>query len=110
MDQRLCRPLRGGGLLLWEVFMETRVAVISVILDDEKAAPALNALLHENRKWIIGRLGIPYKQKNVCIVSVALDAPQDVTAALAGKIGRLPGASAKAAYSSLVTQEQEDKI
>ncbi|MBP5274160.1 MAG: iron-only hydrogenase system regulator [Abditibacteriota bacterium] len=85
--------------------METRVAVISVILDCGDAAPLLNGLLHEYRDWIIGRMGIPYKAKGVCIVSVALDAPQDVIAALSGKIGKIEGASVKTSYSSLVTKE-----
>lgn len=83
--------------------METRVAVISIIVDCEDTAPRLNTLLHEYRQYIIGRMGIPYKEKNVCIVSVALDAPQNIISALSGKIGSLPGASAKTAYSELIT-------
>ncbi|MBR4749116.1 MAG: iron-only hydrogenase system regulator [Abditibacteriota bacterium] len=85
--------------------METRVAVISVIVEKEEAAPRLNELFHRSRQWIIGRMGIPYKQKNVSIVSIALDAPQDVIAALAGQIGKLEGVSVKTAYSSLITKE-----
>ena len=83
---------------------ETRVAVISVII--EQGSPAteeLNRLLSENAAYIIGRMGIPYRAKKINIISVAIDAPQDVIAALSGRIGRLPGISAKTAYSNVIT-------
>ena len=79
--------------------METRVAVISIIVEDENAAIALNDILHSYNKYIIGRMGIPYRQKNISIISLAVDAPQDVISALSGKIGWLDGVSAKTAYS-----------
>ena len=79
--------------------METRVAVISIIIENPDSVQAMNELLHQYSSYIIGRMGIPYRAKGINIISVAVDAPQDQISALAGKIGRLPGVSAKAAYS-----------
>ena len=79
--------------------METRVAVVSIIVENEESVASLNAILHEYGHYIIGRMGLPYRAKGVSIISVVLDAPQDVISALAGRIGRLPGVSAKTAYS-----------
>ena len=81
--------------------MESRVAVISIIVEDWSATEALNALLHEYGKYIIGRMGIPYRARNINIISVAIDAPQDTISALSGKIGALHGVSAKTAYSGV---------
>ncbi len=81
--------------------METRVAVMGIIVQDLQAAEHLNAILHEYGPYIIGRMGIPYRQKNISILSVAVDAPQDVISAVAGKIGRLPGVSVKTAYAPI---------
>ena len=81
--------------------METRVAVISIIVEDPNAVEALNALLHEYGDFIIGRMGLPYREKKINIISIALDAPQDVISALAGKIGNLQGVSAKTAFSGV---------
>ena len=79
--------------------MDTRVAVISIIIEDREAVQEMNAILHEYAEYIIGRMGIPYRSKGISIISVAVDAPLNVINALSGKIGRLPGVSAKAAYS-----------
>ena len=79
--------------------MDTRVAVISIIVENPDAATPLNALLHEYSKWVIGRMGIPYREKNISIICIAVDAPQDVINTLTGGIGKLDGVSAKAAYS-----------
>ena len=79
--------------------METRVALIGIIVTQESSVAALNELLHQYGHYIIGRMGLPYREKGVNIISVVLDAPQDVISALAGRIGRLPGVSAKTAYS-----------
>ena len=81
--------------------METRVAVMSIIVEDYDAVEKLNALLHAYGEWIIGRMGIPYRQKKINIISIAIDAPQDTIAALSGKIGNLPGVSAKTVYSNV---------
>lgn len=83
--------------------METRVAVISIIVESGAVTVSLNELLSSASKYIIGRMGIPYKARGINIISVAIDAPQDVISALSGKIGRLPGVSAKTAYSNVIT-------
>ena len=85
--------------------METRVAVMSIIVENPDAVERINALLHENRQYHIGRMGIPYPKRNISVISLVLDAPQNVIAALAGKIGTLPGVSVKTAYSSVITKE-----
>ena len=80
--------------------METRVAVIGIIVENNDSAERLNAVLHEYADIIIGRMGLPYKKKNINIVSLAVDAPQDVISALTGKIGALPNISVKTAYAN----------
>lgn len=79
--------------------METRVALISIIVEKYDSAESVNSLLHEYGDCIIGRMGIPYRKKSINIISVAVDAPQDVISALSGKIGRLDGVSVKTVYS-----------
>ena len=85
--------------------METRVAVISIIVEEKDSVEKLNSILHEYGEYIIGRMGVPYRQKNISIISVAIDAPQDKISTLAGKIGRLSGVSAKTAFSGVITNE-----
>lgn len=75
--------------------METRVSVISIIIKNEEAVVAINELLHEYRQYIIGRMGIPYREKGISIISVVIDAPGNVTSALSGKLGMQTGVSAK---------------
>ena len=86
--------------------MDTRVAVISIIVENKNAIERLNHLLQEESEYIIGRMGIPYREKGVSIISVAIDAPQDVISALSGKLGRLEGVSAKTAYSNVITKAE----
>lgn len=81
--------------------METRVAVISIIVENPDSVARLNGLLHDYGEYIIGRMGIPYREKNINIISVAVDAPQDKINSLTGLIGKLDGVSAKAAYSKI---------
>lgn len=81
--------------------MATRVAVIGIIVEKAEAVEQLNAILHEYRDYIIGRMGVPYKVRGVNVISVAVDAPEDEIAALAGKVGNLEGVSAKTAYSNV---------
>ena len=83
--------------------METRVAVLAIIVRDTASVPALNELLHQYAPYIIGRMGVPYRARGVNIISVVLDAPQDAISALSGKIGRLEGVSAKTLYSNVIT-------
>ncbi|MBE6976288.1 MAG: hypothetical protein E7439_03720 [Ruminococcaceae bacterium] len=85
--------------------METRVAVMSIIVENMDSVEPLNALLHGSGKYIIGRMGIPYHKRGISIISIALDAPQDAIAALAGKIGNLKGISVKTAYSSVISKD-----
>ena len=82
--------------------MDTRIAVVGIIIEDTEAAGSVNEILHQYRTYIIGRMGLPYPQKAVNIISVVVDAPQDVISAMSGKLGRLDGVSAKAMYSKVV--------
>ncbi len=84
--------------------MKKRVAVISVIVENAESVEELNKLLSTCREEIIGRMGIPYREKKVSLISVAIDAPEDTINALTGKIGRLPGVSAKTNYSNIITE------
>lgn len=84
--------------------METRIAVMSIIVENPEAVERLNAILHEYGEFIIGRMGIPYRKRNISIISIALDAPQNTLSALAGKIGALTGISVKTAYSGVISQ------
>ena len=79
--------------------METRVAVMGIIVEDTDSVEALNGLLHDYGAYIIGRMGVPYHQRGVNVISVAMDAPADVISALSGKIGRLQGITAKTVYA-----------
>lgn len=85
--------------------MQTRVAVMSIIVEERDTVGKLNELLHEYGKYILGRMGIPYRAKGIHIISIAMDAPQDVISALAGKIGALSGVSVKTALSSVISDE-----
>ena len=77
---------------------------MSIIVENSESAEALNHILHEYGQYIIGRMGIPYREKKISIISIALDAPQNVIAAVSGKIGKLKGVSSKAAYSNVVNK------
>ena len=81
--------------------MDTRVAVISIIVENPEVIGTLNELLHEAGNYIIGRMGIPYREKGINIISIAIDAPQDIINTLAGKLGKVEGISAKTTYSKM---------
>lgn len=85
--------------------MEKRVAVMGIIVENMETVEELNLLLHEYAMYIIGRMGIPYREKKISIISIAIDAPQDVISSLSGKIGKLPGISVKTAYSNVISYE-----
>ena len=85
--------------------MASRVAVISIIVENSDSTEQLNSLLHNYGEYIIGRMGIPYRQRGISLISVAIDAPQDVISTLSGKIGNLNGVSAKAALSNVISDE-----
>ena len=80
---------------------DRRVAILGIIVEDPESADALNMLLHECKEWIIGRMGIPYRERNINIISIVMDAPETVISALSGKIGMLKGVTCKATYSKL---------
>ena len=80
---------------------ENRIAVAAIIIEKKESVQALNLLLHEYGNYIIGRMGVPHTSKGVYIISIALDAPQDVISALTGKIGRIEGISTKTVYSNI---------
>lgn len=82
--------------------MMTRVAVMAIIVEEAEAVEKLNATLHAFSDHIIGRMGIPYRQRGINIVSVALDAPQDAISSLAGRLGNIRGLSVRTAYSNVV--------
>lgn len=81
--------------------METRVAIIGVIVEEEASVEKLNQILHAYGRFIVGRMGIPYRERGINIISIAIDAPQDVISALSGKLGAIPGVSSKAVYSKV---------
>lgn len=85
--------------------MNTRVAVMSIIVENNESVEKLNSLLHEYGEYIIGRMGLPYRKRKISIISIAMDAPQDTISALSGKIGKLPGVSVKTAYSGVISEE-----
>ncbi|MBQ9045643.1 MAG: iron-only hydrogenase system regulator [Oscillospiraceae bacterium] len=83
--------------------MSTRLAVIAIVVENHNSVAAINALLHDASDYVIGRMGVPYRERGISLISVALDAPQDVISALSGRIGALPGVSAKTAYSNVIS-------
>lgn len=78
---------------------------MSIIVEKSEAVERLNALLHDYGEYIIGRMGIPYRQRNINIISIALDAPQNTVSALSGKIGKLEGVSVKTAFSGVISND-----
>lgn len=79
--------------------MDTRIALIGIIVENSGATSALNGLLHEYGRYIVGRMGIPYPAKNVNIISVVIDAPNDAISTLSGKLGMIKGVAVKTVYS-----------
>lgn len=81
--------------------MDTRIALIGIIVENPDSVEKINYLLHEYREYIVGRMGIPYKKRNVSIISIVMDAPNDVISALSGKLGMLPNVNTKTVYSKV---------
>lgn len=79
--------------------MESRVAIIGIIIENKNSVDELNEILHEYAKFIIGRMGLPYAKRGINIISIVIDAPQDEINTLSGKIGKLDGVTSKVAYS-----------
>lgn len=84
--------------------METRVALIGIVVEKRESVEDLNHILHQYGEYVIGRMGLPYQKRNISIISVAVDAPGDVISALSGKLGMLPGISTKTIYSKLTSE------
>ena len=85
--------------------MDSRVALIGIVVENFDSVESLNSLLHDYSDYIIGRMGIPYKKRNVSVISVAIDADNDTISALSGKIGRLSGVSSKTVYAKLPEED-----
>ena len=79
--------------------METRIALVGIMVEDAEAAERINQVLHEYSPYIIGRMGLPYREKGLSIISVVLDAPNEAISALSGKLGMIPGVSTKTLYA-----------
>jgi len=95
-----------GFLLERTADMDTRIALIGIIVENPEATEELNKILHEFADYIVGRMGIPYKQKSVCIISVVVDAPQNAISSLCGKLGMIDGLSVKAVYSKQSSSQE----
>ena len=87
--------------------MESRVALLAIIVENFDCAGKINEILHEYGEYIIGRMGIPYKKRDINIISVALDAPQDVISAISGKIGKIENVTVKTAFSNVFSEGDE---
>ncbi|MBE7027540.1 MAG: iron-only hydrogenase system regulator [Ruminococcaceae bacterium] len=88
--------------------MDKRVALIGIIIEKYKSAQKVNSVLHEYGDYIIGRMGIPYREREISIISVALDAPSNIISALSGKIGMIDGAYTKTIYSKTSKEESHE--
>lgn len=94
----LCALLRA---FLFGGKMENRVALIGIIVENFDSAEKLNGILHQYGEYVLGRMGVPYREKGINIISIALDAPMNVVSAISGKIGMLPGVQTKTIYAKL---------
>ncbi|MCI5944492.1 MAG: iron-only hydrogenase system regulator [Eubacterium sp.] len=81
--------------------METRIAVLSIIVEDKEQTAQLNDMIHEYSEYVVGRMGIPYREKGISIISLVMDAPQNVISTLSGRIGRLRGVTSRATYAKV---------
>ena len=96
----LCPCLFGHGFFHWEGFMN-RIAQIGIIVEDKDSVPKMNEILHDFGPYILGRMGIPHREYGISILSLVVDAPQNVTAALSGKLGMLSGVTTKTIYAKM---------
>jgi putative iron-only hydrogenase system regulator len=86
--------------------MGNRIAMLGIVVEEESSAEELNRLLSEYKQYVVGRMGIPYRQRGINLISIVLDAPGDAISALSGKLGMLPGISAKTLYAKLPENSQ----
>jgi len=89
--------------------METRIAVVSIIVEETKVSEELNAIIHEYRDHIIGRMGIPYQKHNLAVISIVMDASNDIISAFSEKVGMLPDVTIKTAYSRVLNSTETKK-
>ena len=85
--------------------METRIALIGIIVEDGHSAEKINRILRDYSRCIIGRMGLPYREREISIISIVMDAPNETISALSGKLGMIPGVSTKTLYSKLPKDE-----
>lgn len=88
--------------------MYNRIAIIGIMVEDFEATEKINLVLHEYGKYVVGRMGIPYKDRSIHVISVILDAPNDVISALSGKLGMIKGVTAKSMYSKLPSEKIQE--
>lgn len=98
-------PVAGPARIFRRQFVETRLAVVSIIVENPDAVETLNAIIHDYRQYIIGRMGIPYQKHNISVISIVMDAPNEAISAFSGKLGMLPKVTIKTAYSRVLTDE-----
>ncbi len=84
--------------------METRIALIGIMIEDKSSVRQVNDLLHQYGEYIVGRMGVPYRERNLSVISIILDAPQTITSTLSGKLGMLPGVHAKTMYAKVAEE------
>ena len=87
--------------------METRIAIIGIVVENPDSVEKLNSILHEYGEFVVGRMGIPYPKRHISVISIVLDAPNDVISALSGKLGMLPNVNTKTIYSKIATAIEE---
>lgn len=91
----------GDAVFLWRYDMDRRVALLGIVVEQESSAEPVNHILTGYKEFVVGRMGIPYRERGVNIISVVLDAPAEALSALSGKLGMLPGVTAKTLYAKL---------
>jgi len=87
--------------------METRIALIGIVIENKDSVEKLNSILHEYGEYIVGRMGIPYHKRHISVISIVMDAPNDIISALSGKLGMLPDVNAKTVYSKVLPNAEE---
>ncbi|MBU2702331.1 putative iron-only hydrogenase system regulator [Sporomusaceae bacterium BoRhaA] len=87
--------------------METRIALIGIVVENKDSVRKLNEILHEYGEYIVGRMGIPYPKRNISVISIVMDAPSDTVSALSGKLGMIPHVNIKTVYSKLSSSADE---
>jgi len=89
------------------VVMETRIALMGIVVENKDSTRKLNDILHEYGEYVIGRMGIPYPKRNIAVISIVLDAPNDIISALSGKLGMIPQVNIKTVYSKTSSPPEE---